>query len=111
MLAKTSRLNLKTNFNFVASGDKIRGQYFNIFFRPGDNDQVKIGVALKRENFKKAVERNKAKRLVYASFQNFYQQLPQKINIIVMPKTEILSLRTKELEVKLQEVLKKSGLL
>lgn len=105
MLPKKFRLNLKTDFGFAVKGKKISGRYFNIFYRFGDDTEVKIGVATSKASFKKAVQRNRAKRLIFTAFANLLHKLPQRLNLIVMPRTDILKLDTMEVEKELKEAL------
>ncbi len=105
MLSKDKRLNLKCDFNWMASGDKIENQFVKLFIRNADNLHPKIGIALSGQYFKKAVERNCARRLVASAFAKFYDDLKDNLNILVMPKSEVLNMTAQELVTKLKILL------
>lgn len=90
MLSKTQRLNLKTGFRWVASGKSITSPSFKIFYRFGENDQPKIGVSLVSAQFKKATQRSAAKRICFSLAASAYNQLPKTINLVIMPRVQIL---------------------
>lgn len=118
MLSKDKRLNLKLLFNFVIKGQKFENPTAKFFFRFGDPSassgqvtQPKVGVALKKEYFRLATERNRARRLVSKGFENLYDKLPKGINIVAMPKSGILSLSSDGVTESLEEMLRKTNLL
>ncbi len=113
MLKKSQRLNLKKDFKWVASGKKLEttrpssgGKYLKLFIRFGENEKPKVGIALSGKNFKKAVERNKAKRIVSQAFQSIYLTLPNNINIVALPKTSVLSVKSGDVLSDLEATLK-----
>ena len=113
MLPKSQRLNLKTDFKWVAAGKKIESRHLKLFIRLGENKTPRVGIAVSSRIFKKATERNRAKRLVSQAFQSTIyplreaSHLPSTINIVALPKTSILSVKSadlaKELAVLLDE--------
>lgn len=110
MLSKEKRLNLKSSFSWVASGERAGNTLFKVFFRFGENTQPKIGIATAKSTFKKAVDRNKARRVTSFGFERLYRQLPSNVNIIVLPKEGILKLSGEEVYNSMFELLKKKGL-
>lgn len=102
MLKKSHRLNLKEDFKWVASGKKLETQNLKLFIKNGENEQPRIGVAISSKNFKKATDRNRAKRLVFQAFQSILHKLPPTINIIALPKKGVLSVKSSELEKELE---------
>ncbi len=99
MLPTSQRLNLKKDFKWVASGRKIETKFIKLFVKHGENDFPRIGIALSSKVFKKAIDRNRAKRLISQALQTTYYQLPTTINIVALPKVGVI-------EVKSDEVLK-----
>jgi ribonuclease P protein component len=97
MLQKSKRLNLKVSFNWVRDGQKTENDLFRIFSRFGENTEAKVGIALKKETFKLAVDRNRARRLTSKAFENIYNSLPSNLNIVVMPKAGVLKVSSDEL--------------
>lgn len=109
MLSKTSRLNLKKDFKWVASGKPLDTKFAKLFLRLGDsstNTGPRVGIASSSKTFKKATERNRARRLVSAAFESLYQSLPATINIVVLPKVQILGVKSGDVLLDLTEKLK-----
>lgn len=111
MLPKEKRLNLKREFKWVASGKKLESKYFKLFIRTGENKTPRIGIAVSSKNFRKATERNRAKRLVSQAFQSTIYHLPSAINIVALPKSGILIVKSKDVLLDLEGVLKAKGLI
>lgn len=111
MLPKKERLNLRTDFSRVAKGHKLEGSLFKIFFCFGENKLPLIGIAAGKTVFKKAVERNRARRLISFAFEDIYEKLPKNVNIIALPKKEVLTKNSAEVSVLLKELLEKEKLL
>lgn len=113
MLPKSQRLNLKKDFKWVSAGKSLGttrpssgGKYLKLFIRFGENTQPKIGIALSGKNFKKAVDRNRARRLVATAFQALYSSLPSSINIVALPKPGVLSVKSGDVLSDLEATLK-----
>ncbi|MBI4035663.1 ribonuclease P protein component [Candidatus Daviesbacteria bacterium] len=111
MLSKDKRLNLKKDFKWVAAGKKLETQYIKLFIKHGDNKIPKVGIALSSKYFKKATERNLAKRLVSAAFESLYQSLPTTINIVALPKHRVIKVKSTDVLLDLEEGLKKAEVL
>jgi ribonuclease P protein component len=97
MLSKNKRLNLKTMFKWVADGKRLESPYIRAWFRSGDNHQPLVGISLSTKFFKLATDRNRARRLTAAVIQALYPQLNLTLNLVIMPKTDILSLPAEKL--------------
>lgn len=106
MLPRENRLNLKKDFKWVASGKKLENKYLKLFIRMGENEKAKVGIALSSKNFKKAVERNRAKRLISQAFQRIYPSLPENINIVALPKFGVLGVKSSDVLLDLETALK-----
>lgn len=107
MLPKSKRLNLKKDFTWVALGKRYSNNLVKIFFRFGDNGEPRIGIATSKSVFKKAVDRNRARRLLSKGFEGLYDTLPQKINIVAMPQEEISKSDSKQVEQALKDILRR----
>lgn len=106
MLPKHQRLNLKTDFKWVASGKKIDTEFLSLFIRIGENPYPKVGIATSSKVFKKAHARNRARRIVAASFEVLYTKLPVNVNIVALPKAGILKVKSGDVVIDLEENLK-----
>ncbi len=106
MLPKSQRLNLKKDFKWVAAGKKLETKYSKLFIRVGENGKPRVGIALSSKNFKKAVERNRARRLIATAFQGLYFSLPGAINIVALPKPGVLGVKSGDVLLDLEIALK-----
>lgn len=111
MLSRDKRLNLKKDFKWVAAGKKIETKFAKLFIKQGDNSTARIGIAVSSKNFKKATERNRARRLVSQALQTIYSQLPTSINIVALPKIGVLEVKSNEVLKDLEESLKRAGII
>lgn len=111
MLSKDKRLNLKISFNFVAQGQKSETNISKLFFREGEDEKSLVGIALKTEYFKKAVDRNRARRLTSWAMEQLYSKLMPKLLLVLMPKTDVLKFSSKEILEVLEKELNKQNLL
>lgn len=111
MLPKHQRLNLKKDFKWVSSGQKIDTKYLKLFIKKGDNKQPRVGIATSSKSFKKAVYRNRAKRVVSAVFETLYSRLPPTINIVALPKAGVDKVKSPDVLLDLEEKLKDAKIL
>ncbi len=104
MLPKSRRLNLKKDFKWVATGLKKETPSFKLMWKLADQDFPRVGIALNSSHFKKAVLRNRARRLTSTAIQELYSSLNKKLNLVIMPKLGILEKKPSELEKELIDV-------
>lgn len=110
MLPKSKRLNLKKDFKWVASGKKLESKFLKLFFKIGENQTPKIGIATSGKIFKKATQRNRARRLTSQALQTIYYQLPTNINIVALPKQGLLDVKSAEVLEDLKIALEKTSI-
>ncbi len=130
MLPKTKRLNLKTDFKWVASGKKIDTKFVRLFVKMGDpsthsiNTQGRtewnrsttrsarsgplVGIAVSSKSFKKATQRNRAKRLTSVALESLYPLLPSRLNIVALPKTAIIGVKSQDVLLDLMKCYEKN---
>ena len=111
MLSKDKRLNLKTDFKWVASGKKLDTKFLKIFIKFGDNKSPHVGIANSSKTFKNATDRNRARRLTSKVFEILFEKLPQSVNILALPKQEIITVSSDEVLKDIQEVFTKEKLI
>jgi len=104
MLDKSKRLNLKRNFRIVSQGKKDFTSHFTLMSRRGENTRALVGIALSKQQFKSAVERNRAKRLTAEAVAIVYPSLRNNLNLVIIPKTGVLKSHPEELAKELQDV-------
>lgn len=106
MIAKEKRLNLKKDFKWVAKGKVIQTKFAKLFISLGGNNFPKVGIATSAAVFKKAVERNRARRIVSAAIETLYTKLPPNSNMVALPKSSILAVKSDLVLLDLEEALK-----
>lgn len=111
MLPKKLRLDLGQEFDKVVVGQKLENDLVKIFFIWDEDGQIKVGIAPPRQVFKRAVDRNRAKRLVATALQVLYSQLKKGLRVVVIPKDGVLRLKSSQLTLRIEQLLKKYGLL
>ena len=104
MLPKSKRLNLSKDFKFVASGVKINTPHFKVMYKFKGDLEPLAGVAISKQNFKKAVDRNKAKRISFNELKKIYPSLKRGLNLVIMPRAQILSVGEDDLSLELRKI-------
>ena len=104
MLPKSQRLNLRTSFKWVRSGKRAETPNLVLFHRMGENQGALVGVSISSKVFKKAQERNRAKRLASQAIQQLYPSLLKNLNLVIMPKGSILQAKGEDLVKELTSV-------
>lgn len=102
MLLKSARLNIADNFKWVMGGGRCEFEEMKLFWRFGENSKPLIGVAVNSKEFKKAHLRVEAKRKAYEAARVVYGDLPEKLNLVIMPKSPILTALTDEIAGKIK---------
>ena len=82
----------------------LASEFLKVFFKTGENEIAKVGIALSSKNFKRAVDRNRARRLTSQAFQEIYPSLPNNINIVALPKAGVLSVKSDDLVLDLETI-------
>lgn len=111
MLSKSKRINLKKEFKWVALGKKLDAKYLKLFLREGDNKTSRVGIAVSSHIFKKAVQRNRARRLISYAFQSTTYHLPPAINIVALPKKGIIEVKSEDVLLDLEGALRKERII
>lgn len=106
MLSKDKRLNLKKDFKWVAAGKRFETPYLKLFIKLGDNTEARVGIAVSGKTFKKATERNKARRLTSAAFEALYSSLPERVNILALPKAGVVRVKSGDVLLDMEAILK-----
>ncbi len=84
---KKSRLLNQHEFKTVFSGAKKAGdRFFTILFKENGLEHSRLGVIVAKKNSKKAVERNRIKRLIRESYR--HQQYLQAVDIVVLSRRD-----------------------
>lgn len=105
MLPTTKRLNLKKEFSRVIKGRRSETPHFILYFSQAAMEFSRVGISIRSKNFGKAHNRNRARRVTSQVVQEFYQSLPKKVDLIIMPKSGVLESEVSSLGKELENVL------
>ena len=75
---------------------------FLFIYAPSDCSRSRLGFAVAKKQVKKAVDRNRLKRLVRESYRKHQSKLPD-IDLVFMVRKSILELDNKTIHLKLEE--------
>jgi ribonuclease P protein component len=75
---------------------------FKVLARLGEGENSRLGMAVSRQVDKRAVGRNRIKRVVRESFRQRYTPGKKPLDIVVLPKRETATICNKRLEQSLQ---------
>ncbi len=91
------RLLLASDYQFVfKKAERFGNRSFTILARKNNLDHARLGLAISKKCAKKAVDRNRVKRLLRESFRLNQYNLPN-IDIITMCKPNALALSNEEM--------------
>jgi ribonuclease P protein component len=86
-------------------GVKIHGRLFTLFALPNELPRCRLGIAATRK-LGGAVQRNRAKRLIREVFRR--NKVPVGVDVVVVPKRELLDASLTALEAEFQQILDRS---
>lgn len=104
------RLKLKSEFDAVKqNGKRVVTRYFIALVSNGEFGILrKCGIICSRKFDKRAVRRNRARRLVKESFRLLREEI-EPCGIVIIPKREILRLKMQEVRAELARALTRAG--
>jgi ribonuclease P protein component len=79
------RLLRKDRFDHVVRSDSVADKYFKIFFVVNDGENARLGIIASKRSFPRAVDRNRAKRLVRETFRR-HGIKAQRLDLVVLVK-------------------------
>ena len=110
-LRSADKLKLKSEFDYLKeSGEKLVGRNFLLVHAPAKDGKLRWGVICSRRFDKRAVVRNRARRLLWESFR----QLKSRINpchVVLIPRRQIIKKKQQDVEKEMKYLLKKGKLL
>lgn len=94
---KSERLLNAADYRFVFDNASIRASHPSLLIlsRPNQKTQARLGVIVAKKNIKKAVRRNRIKRIVRESFRHQRNYLPP-IDVIVLARSSADTLKNDE---------------
>lgn len=94
---KSSRLLKKAEFDFVfKSAKRLAQPAFTVLTRPNQLDRPRLGLIIAKKTAKKAVQRNRVKRITRETFRLNQHELPN-VDMVVLSKKGISEIDSSEL--------------
>ena len=96
-LSSNQKLLTSDNYNFVFSkSQRFGNKSFTVLARKNDLGHPRLGLAISKKCAKRAVDRNRIKRIFRESFR-LHQHILPSVDIIAMCKSDVLKLDKKEM--------------
>ena len=106
MLPRANRL--KTNFEFSKAkrfGEKIQSENFYLYCLKIDKSPFKVGVVVSKHFSKKAVDRNRAKRIIIEILWPLLPAFKDNFWVVIYPKRELLNKKNEEIVAEVNKIL------
>jgi len=113
MLPKENRLNMTTDIEEVKSkGKKVSGKSLMILvLEKGDKKDSRFGIIVSKNVSKKAVYRNRAKRIIRESINSVLSKVKVGYNVVVIARSNIVGLDFNEVNNDLKNVFSKARII
>ncbi|QFY89306.1 ribonuclease P protein component [Magnetovirga frankeli] len=86
---RQKRLTKTGEFNRVfLARNRIQDRLFSLVYAISDQERARLGLAIAKKNLRRAVDRNRVKRLTRESFRQSWGDLPA-LDIVVLAKKEV----------------------
>lgn len=103
MLKKKQRLSRSEFTNLLKRGKRLHGDHFSLLYTPAE--ETKCGLVVSKKIAKKAVERNKLRRKIYAVFGENLTVLPH-LHCVLLTRPAITTLSHEELKREIETLIK-----
>ncbi len=112
MLPKENRLVRKPDFEKVKEkGEKFQSHLFGLLVFPNEEDVSRFGFVISTKLSKKAVKRNRVKRILREQVRLSLPKIKNGFDVIFLGKKALLEVSYKEIGKEIKRLFKKSGLL
>jgi len=99
---KRKRLLNGADFKRVFSrAERSSDRYFTVLMRTSDSGEARLGLAIAKKQVRRAVDRNRIKRILRESFRHHQQELAS-VDYVVMARRDTAAASNAELFVSLQ---------
>ncbi|WP_158881136.1 ribonuclease P protein component [Rhodanobacter sp. L36] len=106
-LPREARLRRPSEFAALRlSSGRAGGRCFHVRYRSNELGHARLGLAISKRVSKRAVERNRIKRLLRESFRRIQHQLPA-VDVMVMAREQAAGIPGSELLIELDQLWKK----
>ncbi len=103
---------LKQNYDFrrlYTKGTACVTPAFILYFRKGRAGKVRLGLTAGKK-IGGAVQRNRAKRVMYAAFSSLLPNIPKGYDFVIVARTRILSQKSTQVAATISKQLSASGI-
>jgi ribonuclease P protein component len=112
MLPKENRLVRKPDFEKVKEkGEKFQSHLFGLLVYPIDNPVSRFGFVISTKLSKRAVKRNRAKRILREQVRLLLPKIKPGFDVVFLGKKALLEVTYQEIGNEIKRLFKKSGLL
>jgi len=110
-LVSADKLKLKSEFDYLReNGTKLVGRNFLLVHAPTPDEKTRWGVICSRKFDKRAVVRNRARRLLWESFRHLKSRI-KPCHVVLIPRRLISKQKQQDVEKEMKYLLKKGDLL
>jgi len=107
---RTARLLLTRDFqNVFNQGTNVVGKYMVVWFVKDCESGLRLGVVASKRTFRRAVDRNRAKRLLRESFRLNRTRIQTSGDLVIIARRRILGVKCQAVERELMWLLGKAG--
>ncbi len=111
MLSKKRRIKKKKEFEDVfKKGDKFASALFTIRVQKNTLSFSRFAFASPSKVFRKAVERNRARRIMRGLVEELFESIKEGLDIIFIAKRDIIKASHEEAKKDMEEIIKNSGI-
>jgi ribonuclease P protein component len=108
---RSARLLLSRDFQRVFNQKtNVVGKYMVVWLGEGNATSLRLGVIASKRTFRRAVDRNRAKRLLREAFRLNRSRVEGSGDLVIIARRRILDVKCQAVEKELLWLLKKSGI-
>jgi len=108
---RSARLLLTRDFQRVFNQKtNVVGKYMVVWVAEARTDALRLGVVASKRTFRRAVDRNRAKRLLREAFRLNRSRVEGKGDLVIIARRRILDVKCQAVERELMWLLKKAGI-
>jgi len=112
MLGKENRLRKKHEFGKVTSeGNILQSDLFGLAYLKNNLDLTRFGVVVSTRVSKKAVSRNRIKRIFHSALRRCLDRIKKGFDVVFLVKRKAVGVNSNNLRIEIEEFLTKAGLL
>lgn len=113
MLSREKRLVKKRDYDRVyQKGKRVHSEKFNISFLPNRSNLTRVGIVVGKKFSKKAVERNRAKRLCREAVRELGSKIQPGYDVVIfVKKVDLTTTKTSDIRQEIGKLLERGGLL